>query len=76
VNAPTSHAKAYAQAVAAKRRQLGLGLLTLAVCVMFAGHAAEISFAKFFDNIGNFSSYIDRISHLESGQWVVSDPAE
>ena len=74
--APRSHAKAYAHAVAAKRRQLWLGLLALAVCVFFAGHAAEISVPKFLDNIGNFSSYIGRISHLESGQWVLSDPKE
>jgi len=37
---------------------------------------AEISLPKLFDNIGNFTSYINRISHLESGQWVVSDPVE
>ncbi len=76
MSASASHAKAYANAVAAKRRQLWLGLLALAVCVFFAGHAAEISVGKFLDNIGNFSSYIDRIFHLESGQWVVSDPKE
>ena len=76
MSASASHAAAYAQASAAKRRQLLLGLGTLAVCVLLAGQAAEISIAKLVDNIGNFSSYISRISHLESGQWVVSDPAE
>ncbi|TRZ67614.1 MAG: phosphonate ABC transporter, permease protein PhnE [Comamonadaceae bacterium] len=67
---------AYAQAVVAKRRQLWLGLLVLGVCVLFSGHITEISLSKFFNNIGAFTSYIDRISHLENGHWVVSDPVE
>lgn len=74
--APSTHAQAYARAVAAKRHQLWLGLLLLGVCVLLSGRVAEVSFTKFFDNIGSFTSYIGRISHLESGQWVLSDPAE
>jgi phosphonate transport system permease protein len=74
--APSTHAQAYARAVAAKRYQLWLGLLLLGVCVLLSGRVAEVSFTKFFDNIGSFTSYIGRISHLESGQWVLSDPAE
>jgi phosphonate transport system permease protein len=67
---------AYAQAVVAKRRQLWLGLLVLGVCVVFSGHITEISFSKFFNNIGAFTSYIVRIAHLENGQSVLSDPVE
>ena len=67
---------AYAQAVALKRRQLWLGLLLLAVLVLLSGHAAEISFSKLYQQIGGFSSYIDRIFHLENGRPVISDPAE
>jgi len=76
VNLPSTRSQAYAQAVAAKRRQIWLGLLVLGVSVLFAGHIAEISPAKFFDNIGSFTSYFSRISHLENGQWVISDPVE
>ena len=76
VRASAIHARAYAQSVAAKRRQLWLGLLALAVCVFFAGQAAEISISKLIDNIGNFGSYIERIFHLDNGQWVLSDPKE
>jgi len=76
VIAAASHSKAYDQALAAKRRQLVLGLLALAVCVWLAGHTAEVSFSKFFENIDSFTSYFYRISHLENGQWVVSDPVE
>ena len=67
---------AYAQAVALKRRQLWLGIAVLLVCVLVSGQIAEISFSKFIQHIGNFTSYIYRISHLENGQWVLSDPAE
>ena len=67
---------AYAQAVAAKRRQVWMGLLVLGVCVVLSGAVAEISIGKFTNNIGNFTSYFYRIAHLESGQWVLSDPVE
>ncbi len=67
---------AYAQAVALKRRQLWLGLMLLAVLVLLSGHVAEISFSKLYQQIGSFSSYIDRIFHLENGRSVISDPAE
>jgi phosphonate transport system permease protein len=76
VNSLNLHSAAYAQAVALKRRQLVLGLLVLLVCVLLSGHIAEISYSKFFDNIGAFSSYISRIVHLENGQSVLSDPVE
>jgi phosphonate transport system permease protein len=62
--------------VAAKRRQIWLGLLVLGISVLFAGQIAEISASKFLDNIGSFTSYFYRIAHLETGQWVISDPVE
>ena len=76
MSSPSTRSQAYAQAVAAKRRQIWLGLLVLGISVLFAGHIAEISLSKFLDNIGSFTSYFSRISHLESGQWVISDPVE
>ena len=76
MNAPSHLGQAYAQAVAAKCRQVWLGLLVLGLCVLFAGRIAEISPSKFFANIGSFTSYFYRIAHLESGQWVISDPVE
>jgi phosphonate transport system permease protein len=66
----------YDQAVALKRRQLWIGLLLLAVLVLFSGHIAEISFSKLYQHIDGFASYIDRILHLENGRPVISDPAE
>jgi phosphonate transport system permease protein len=76
VNSLELHTAAYAQATALKRRQLVLGLLVLCVCVLLSGHITEISFSKFFNNIGAFTSYIGRIVHLENGQSVLSNPAE
>ena len=67
---------AYAQAVALKRHQLWLGIVVLLICVMVSGQIAEISLSKFFQHIGNFTSYFYRIAHLENGQSVLSDPAE
>jgi phosphonate transport system permease protein len=76
VNSLDLQSAAYAQAVALKRRQLWLGIAVLLVCVLVSGQIAEISFSKFAQHIGNFTSYIDRIAHLENGQSVLSDPAE
>jgi len=76
VNSLDLHTAAYAQATALKRRQLVLGLLVLLVCVLLSGHITEISFSKFFNNIGAFTSYIGRIVHLENGQSVLNNPAE
>jgi phosphonate transport system permease protein len=67
---------AYAQAVALKRRQLWLGLIVLAVLVAFSVNIAEISLYKFYQHIGGFFSYFDRIAHLEDGRPVIADPAE
>jgi phosphonate transport system permease protein len=37
---------------------------------------AEVDPAKFWENIGNFTSYFSRLSHLDSGDHVWTDPAE
>jgi phosphonate transport system permease protein len=76
VNSLDLQSAAYAQAVALKRRQLWLGIVVLLVCVAVSGQIAEISLSKFFQHIGNFTSYFYRIAHLENGQSVLSDPAE
>jgi len=76
VNSLDLQSAAYAQAVALKRRQLWLGTFLLLVCVAVSGQIAEISLSKFFQHIGNFTSYFYRIAHLENGQSVLSDPAE
>jgi len=64
----------YADAVAAKRRQLLLGLAITLVCVIVAGIGAEVRPLTFFANIGNFFSYFDRLLTLDSGSRVWTSP--
>lgn len=66
----------YTQAVAAQSRQHVLGLVILLGLVGLSAWTTEIDLTKFFSHIGNFTSYIDRLSRLESGARVVTDPLE
>ncbi len=66
----------YDAALAAKRRQLLLGGVLLVVAIATATVGAEVDLAKFWDNLGNFTSYFYRLLHLDSGAWVWTDPAE
>lgn len=68
--------RAYDAAVAAKRRQLAIGLFLAAVALALSVIGAEVDPAKFWENIGNFTSYSSRLSHLDSGDHVWTDPAE
>ncbi|MDP2803624.1 MAG: phosphonate ABC transporter, permease protein PhnE [Phreatobacter sp.] len=76
----SSLAGAYAEAVAAKRRQLyiGLGLFVLAYIV--AGIVAEVRPTTFFTNLWRFTDYIGRIFTLEqgaaAGRFVLFDVVE
>jgi len=69
-------ASAYDQAVAARRRQLvlglAIGLFALAVSVRGAGVDPLMFWAK----LGNFSSYFDRLLTLDTGARVWTDPAD
>jgi phosphonate transport system permease protein len=66
----------YESAIAAKRRQLIFGAVLLFVALCFAWTGAEVRPGKFWSNLGNFSSYFYRLGHLDSGDWVWTDPAE
>jgi phosphonate transport system permease protein len=66
----------YAQAVAVQQRQHLLGLAVLLGLLGLSAWTTEVDLLKFFSNIGNFTSYIDRLSRLESGERVVTDPIE
>jgi phosphonate transport system permease protein len=69
-------ASAYSQAVAAKRLQAWIGAAILAVCIAISWWIAEIDLVKFWQNIGNFPSYIGRLFFLETGQPVWTDFTE
>ena len=70
------HVKAYRDAVAAKRRQAALAAAVLVAALLAAGHAAEVAPAVLWAKIGNFTSYFERLAHLDTGALVWTDPAE
>lgn len=68
--------QAYELATHRRRFQLAGGLAMVLVLAMLAAWMTEVNLVKFYDNIGNFTSYIGRIFHLDSGQAVIRDPFE
>ena len=69
-NHPESNAllKAYELATHRRRFQVSGGLAMVLVLAMLAAWMAEVNLVKFYDNIGNFTSYIDRISIWTPGK--------
>ena len=72
---------AYADAVAAKRRQMLLGLTIFLLAVVVAAIGAEVDPAVFWNKLGNFSSYFTRLAYLDTGAPALiapvwTDPAE
>lgn len=69
-------AAAYDQAVAARRRQLLLGLALFLLALALAVQGAEVDPATFWTKLGNFSSYFDRLLTLDAGGRVWTNPAD
>jgi phosphonate transport system permease protein len=67
---------AYAASIRARRRHTALVFACVAAAVALSSISAEISPTRFFAKIGNFTSYIYRLGHLDSGALVWTDPAE
>jgi len=66
----------YDAAIRARRLQSLLVLACIVAAVMLSSISAEVSLPKLFGNIGNFTSYIGRLFHLDSGGLVFTDPVE
>jgi phosphonate transport system permease protein len=66
--------RGYDQAMAAKRRQLLIGLVILLVAIGLSYVGAEVDLATWWDKLGNFTSYFDRIATLDTGARVWTDP--
>jgi len=66
----------YQQAV--RKRRLYIVFFYVVLCLLLALSVvmAEMDAAKLFKNIGNFTSYFERLAHLESGALVLNDPQE
>jgi phosphonate ABC transporter, permease protein PhnE len=67
---------AYDAAVRTRRWHSLLVLVCIVAAVALSSVSAEVSPAKFLANIGNFTSYIGRLLHLENGSFVWTDPVE
>lgn len=69
-------AASYDQAVAARRRQmlLGVALFLLALAVSING--AEVDPSTFWNKLGNFTSYFDRLLTLDAGGRVWTNPTD
>ncbi len=69
-------ARAYAQAAAARRRQLALGAALFLLALALSAIGAEVRPETFWAKLGNFTSYFTRIAHLDSGALAWTDPGE
>ena len=65
---------AYARAVAARRRTILTGAVLMVVATALAVAGAEVRPGTFWDNIGNFGSYFNRLLQLDTGARVWTDP--
>ena len=68
--------RGYADANRAKQRKTLLFIAVTALCTALAVQGAEIDPLKFWSKIGNFSSYVGRLAHLDTGALGVTDFAE
>ena len=66
---------AYAQSVAARRRTILIGLVLMVVATLLSAVGAEVRLDTFWDKLGNFSSYFGRLTLLDTGARVWTDPA-
>ena len=66
--------RGYDQAIAAKRRQLLIGLAVFLVALALSYVGAEVDLPTWWDKLGNFTSYFDRIATLDTGARVWTDP--
>jgi len=66
----------YKQAVAAKRRHLALGAVLIATALVISAVGAEVRPVIWWNHIGNFTSYFDRLLMLDTGARVWTDPQE
>ena len=66
---------AYATEATARRRTMLLGLVLLMAALAASMVGAEVQPSTFWQKIGNFGSYFDRLATLDTGARVWTDPA-
>jgi phosphonate transport system permease protein len=65
----------YARSVAARRRMTAFVVLLMLVAIGLSSIGAEVRLDTFWDKLGNFSSYFGRLTELDTGKRVWTDPA-
>ncbi len=66
----------YANALQARRLRTFQGLVAVVICILLASWATEVRPITLWDKLGNFTSYVNAIFKLESGDRVWTDPVE
>jgi phosphonate transport system permease protein len=69
-------ARAYAQAVSARRMRTALGGVILLVLILISARTSEVDLGTFFARIGNVGDYFDRLLKLDTGARVWTDIGE
>ncbi|HUB45910.1 MAG TPA: phosphonate ABC transporter, permease protein PhnE [Acetobacteraceae bacterium] len=69
-------AAAYDRAVVARRRYTLLGFAVFLAVLTVAAIGAEVDPAMFWNKLGNFTSYFDRLLTLDSGGRVWTNPSD
>jgi phosphonate transport system permease protein len=64
----------YARSIAARRRMTVVVVGLMLVAIVLSGIGAEVRLDTFWDKLGNFSSYFDRLTQLDTGKRVWTDP--
>jgi phosphonate transport system permease protein len=64
----------YAHSVAARRRTMAIGIVVLLVATGLSAIGADVRLDIFFSQLGNFGSYFDRLTQLDTGARVWTDP--
>ncbi len=65
----------YDRSVAARRRMTLAGIVLVLAATLLSAFGAEVRPATFWDNLGNFGSYFARLTLLDTGAHVWTDPA-
>ena len=65
----------YARAVASRRRTMAIGAVLLVIATLLSAIGAEVRPLTFWNELGNFSSYFGRLTQLDTGARVWTDPA-
>lgn len=64
----------YARSIAARRRMTLVGIALVLVATLLSAIGAEVRPDVFWTNLGNFSSYFGRLTQLDTGAPVWTDP--